>query len=51
MLIKYRLGDVAKDLGRPNKELISLLGEYFPESPKKHQTVLTEEELNVVFEY
>ena len=29
MLIKYKLGDVAKDFGKQNKELIGILSRYF----------------------
>jgi translation initiation factor IF-2 len=47
MVIKYKLGDLAKDLGLPNKEVISLLGEFG--AGKKHTTVLTEEELDFAF--
>ena len=49
MMIKYRLREVAKDLDIPNKDVIDILAKYFPE-PKKYMTVLTEEELDVVFE-
>ena len=49
MMIKYRVHEVAKDLDIPSKQVIDLLGKYF-ETPKKHMTALTEEELNVVFE-
>ena len=48
MLIKYKLGDVAKDFGKQNKELIGILGQYF-EGEKKHSTNLTEEELKNSF--
>lgn len=51
MLIKYKLSDVAKDLNRQNKEVIEVLEKYFPDSPKKHQNPLTEEELNVLFDH
>ena len=46
MLIKYKLGDLAKDLNMPNKELITLLG---GGADKKHTTILTEQELNYAF--
>ncbi len=49
MMIKYRLREVAKDLDIPNKDVIDILAKYYPE-PKKYMTVLTEEELDVVFE-
>ncbi len=50
MMQKYRVHEVAKDLGQPSKSIIELLGERFPE-PKKHMTALTEEELDYVFEH
>ena len=50
MTIKYRLHEVSKDLDVPSKDIIDLLGKYF-DTPKKHMTALTDEELNVVFDY
>ena len=50
MLIKYKAGDVAKDLGISNKELLEVVTKKFGEG-KKYTTPLTEEELNYVFEY
>ena len=50
MMIKYRVHEVAKDLGVASKEIIELLKNYLGEE-KKHMTALTEEELNVIFEY
>lgn len=50
MIIKYKLGDVAKDLGIANKALIDLLAEITGEV-KKHTVPLTEQELNRVFEH
>ena len=44
MFIKYRVGELAKDLDITNKQLITLLGNMGAD--KKHTTVLTEEELN-----
>jgi len=49
MMIKYRVREIAKDLGIQNKEVIETLGKYFPE-PKKYMTALTEEELDIVLE-
>ena len=46
--IKYKAGDVAKDLKLPVKDVLDTLEEKFP--AKKAQTALTEEELNYVFE-
>jgi len=50
MMEKYRVHEVARDLGVPSKEVIELLGKYF-ESPKKHMTALEADELSVVFEH
>ena len=47
---KIKVSDLAKDLGRQNKELIELLGEYCDGPAKKANTVLTDSELNVVFD-
>ncbi|MEG0115440.1 MAG: translation initiation factor IF-2 N-terminal domain-containing protein, partial [Hydrogenoanaerobacterium sp.] len=49
MMIKYRVSEVAKDLGVASKEVIELLAKT-DEVPHKAQTALTEGELNVVFE-
>ena len=46
--IKYKLGDVAKDLGVQNKEIIELLSTLTGEA-KKHTSPLSEAELNHVF--
>ncbi len=50
MVVKYRVHEVAKDLNVPSKDVIELLGKFF-DTPKKHMTALTEQELNVVFEH
>ena len=51
MMIKYRVSEVAKDLGEANnKSIIDLLQKYTGES-KKAMTALSDEELNIVFEY
>lgn len=50
MTIKYRLHEVAKDLNVDTKEVIDLLAKHF-DSPKKHMTALTGEELDVVFDH
>ena len=49
MIVKYKLGDLAKDLQLTNKEVITTLTEKFP-GDKKHTTVLTETELNYLFD-
>lgn len=51
MMIKYKLREVASDLGVTNKEVIDVLSKYVGGEPKKQTTVLTEEELNIVFDY
>ena len=50
MIEKYRVHEVAKDLGIPSKDLIDLLEANFPGAPRKHMTALTDEELNLVFD-
>ncbi len=46
---KYRVHEVAKDFNVKSNGVIELLGKYF-EDPKKHQTALTDEELDIIFE-
>ncbi len=48
MIIKYKLGDLAKDFGLTNKDVIAALGSHGKD--KKHTTVLTEQELDFVFD-
>ena len=48
-LVKYRLREVAADFGVTPKEVSEILGTYF-EKPKSNTQVLTEEQLNVVFD-
>lgn len=50
MVIKYRVHEVAKDLGVPSKDIIDFLAKYY-EEPHKHMTALTEDELNLIFEH
>ena len=47
--IKYRLRDVASDFGTGPKEISEILAQH-GEKPKSNAQVLTEEELNVVFD-
>ncbi len=47
--IKYRLREVASDFGTNPKEISEIVGTYF-EKPKSNTQVLTDEELNVVFD-
>ena len=48
-LVKYRLKEVATDFGVQTKEIAEILTQYF-EKPKSNTQVLSEEELNVVFD-
>ena len=49
-LVKYRVKEVAADFGVAPKEIAEVMGKFF-EKPKSNTQVLTEEELNVVFDY
>ena len=49
-LIKYRLKEVATDFGLTPKDIAEVMGKFF-ERPKSNTQVLTEEELNVIFDY
>ena len=49
MITKYKVNEVAKDLGLNNKEIIEVLGKFY-EEPKKAQTALDTKELDVLFE-
>ncbi|MCI8443343.1 MAG: translation initiation factor IF-2 [Provencibacterium sp.] len=51
MMDKYRVHEVAKDLGVPSKDVLNLLGENFPEETLKHMTALTEQQLDLIFEH
>ncbi len=48
MIIKYKLGDLAKDTGLQNKEVAALLEKHSP-AERKHTTVLSEDELDFFF--
>lgn len=50
MVIKVKVSDVAKDFGKQNKDVIELLSKYCDGPAKKPATVLTEDELNIVFD-
>ena len=50
-MIKYKLREVANDLGVTAKEVIEVLSKYVGGVPKKQVTILTDEELNIVFDY
>ena len=49
-LVKYRVKEVAADFGRATKEITEILTKY-SEKPKSPTQVLTDEELNIVFDY
>ena len=48
--IKYRLKDVATDFGVTPRDIAEIIGKY-GEKPKSNTQVLTDQELNVVFDY
>ena len=50
MVVKYKLSDLARDLGVSNKQIIDLLAADGSE-PKKSSVNLTDTELNLVFEH
>ncbi len=49
-LVKYRVKEVAADFGMAPKEVAEIIGLYF-EKPKSNTQVLTDEQLNVVFDH
>jgi len=49
-LAKYRLKDVATDFDLPVKEVTEIVAKFY-EKPKSNTRIMTEEELNVVFDY
>ena len=50
MNFKYRLKEVAADFGMQPKQIAQIMEKFF-EKPKSNTQVLTEEELNVIFDY
>ena len=50
MIEKYRLHEVAKDLGVASKEVVDLLAERIP-GERKSMTALNEQELSVVLNH
>ena len=50
MINKYRVHEVAKDFNSNSKAISTILTEYAT-TPKNHMQVLTEEELDIIFEY
>lgn len=49
-MFKYRVHEVAKDFKVPTKTVTEILTEY-ASAPKNHMQVMTEEELDIIFEY
>ncbi len=49
MVIKYKLGELAKDLNLPNKDVAAVFSGKFKDE-KKHTTILSEAELNFAFD-
>ena len=49
-LVKYRLKEVATDFGVTPKDIAEVMGKFF-ERPKSNTQVLTDEELDVIFDY
>mgnify|MGYP000250120183 FL=1 len=50
MEIKYKIKEVADDFAMPAKDVIEAVGKFFPK-PKTSSQNLSEEQLNVVFDY
>ena len=48
--VKYRVKEVAADFGVTPKEISEIIGKFY-EKPKSNPQVLTDAELNVVFDY
>ena len=48
--VKYRVKEVAADFGVAPKEISEIVGKY-GEKPKSYTQVMTDAELNVVFDY
>ena len=51
MIEKYNAQKAAKDLGFAGKDIVALLGKYFPEAGIKPTTQLDELHLSVLFEF
>ena len=49
MVVKYKLGEVAKDFNKSSKDIADLLLKFF-EEPKKNQTALEGKELDIIFD-
>ena len=51
MTIKCKLSDIAKDLNLTSKEIADFLGDAIGGEARKAGTILTEQELDVIFEH
>ena len=49
-IVKYRLKEVAADFGVAPKEIVEIISKFY-EKPKSNTQVLTDGELNAVFDY
>ncbi len=49
-IVKYRIHELAKDFGVPSKVIMDILAAYGT-IPKNHMQILTDEELNYLFDY
>lgn len=47
---KYRIHELAKDFGVPSKVIMDILAKYGT-IPKNHMQILTDDELNYLFDY
>ncbi len=50
MVVKVKLSEIAKDLELTNKQVADILAEYCGEAQRKASTVVSDEELNVLFD-
>ncbi|MBR4232198.1 MAG: translation initiation factor IF-2 N-terminal domain-containing protein, partial [Oscillospiraceae bacterium] len=50
IVFKYRVHEVAKDFKLQTKDITEIMTEY-ASTPKNHMQVLTEDELDIIFEY
>ena len=49
-ILKYRIHELAKDFGVPSKVIMDILAQYGT-IPKNHMQILTDDELNYLFDY
>ena len=51
-MVKYKIYEIARDIGKTSKEIIDFLQDFLPaEHTRKHNSLIYEEELNLLFEY